>query len=86
MFFSLGILEEIVRKMKSEFNCWYLDGGCLAGDPKTVLGDFAEIIKAAKTHGLELYGSKCELFQIRPSSNDPHNVLSSFNQVKKGVF
>ena len=51
--FSLGI-QEIISKMKSEFNCWYLDDGTLGGDVDTVLKDAKEILKAANTHGLQL--------------------------------
>ena len=85
LFFSLGIQDEIVRKMKSEFNCWYLDDGSLAGDLKTVLGDFTEITKAAETHGLDLNATKCELFLINPISDDCKDALASFNLVKNGV-
>ena len=40
LLFRLGINEDIVKKMDSELNCWYLDNGTLAGDVKTVLKDF----------------------------------------------
>ena len=39
--FSLGI-QDIISKMKSEFNVWYLDDGTLGGDANTVLEDAKE--------------------------------------------
>ena len=85
LLFSLGIQDELVRKMNSEFNCWYLDDGSIAGDIKTVLRDFTEITKAAETHGLDLNATKCELFLIKPTSDDCKNALHAFNLVKDGV-
>ena len=41
--FSTGIQEDIVNKMESEFNCWYLDDGCLGGHPQTVVNDLQKI-------------------------------------------
>ena len=63
--FSLGI-QEIIKNCKSEFNCWYLDDGTLAGDIQTVFTDITNITNAFTSHGLEVKPSKSELFLINP--------------------
>ena len=85
LLFSVGIQEDIVRNIESEFNCWYLDDGTIAGDTQSVLQDFTNIIKAAESHGLEVNAAKCELYLIRPSPDSQINTLKSFNQIKAGV-
>ena len=47
--------------MTSPINVWYLDDGTIGGDLNTVLTDFEMIIEEAKTIGLEVNISKCEL-------------------------
>ena len=62
--FSTGIQEDIVNKMESEFNCWYLDDGCLGGHPQTVINDLQKIKETYNSHGLQLNTAKCELFLV----------------------
>ena len=62
--FSIGIQEDIVNKMESEFNCWFLDDGCLGGNPQTVITDLQKIKESFNSHGLELNTAKCELFLV----------------------
>ena len=61
--FSLGI-QDIVNDMDSPLNCWYLDNGCLGGDPDSVLKDLQKIINGRDSHGLQLNTSKCEMFLV----------------------
>ena len=63
--FSLAIMD-VIKKMKSNLNVWYLDDGTLAGDVDTVLEDYRQILSALKIHGLEVNPTKCELFLIKP--------------------
>ena len=55
--FSVGI-NEIVKSMNTELNCWYLDDGTIAGNINSVLECFKKIINAKHTHGLEINPSK----------------------------
>ena len=65
----------ITKNMKSELNVWYLDDGTLAGNVNTVMEDYCEILKALKSHGLEVNPSKCELFLICPQSRECFQAL-----------
>ena len=66
LLFNLGI-QDIISKMKSEFNVWYLDDGTLGGDANTVLEDAKEILKAVESHGLQVNPKKSKLFLNKPS-------------------
>ena len=48
--FSLGI-QEVIEEMKSPYNNWYLDDGCLGGSYETVLEDFKKIIAQEMSQG-----------------------------------
>ena len=80
--FSLGI-QNIINDCKSEFNCWYLDDGSLAGDVKTVLEDATKITNVLQSHGLEVNPSKSELFLINPESHN--GTCESFNSIMNGI-
>ena len=80
--FSLAVMD-IIRNMKSDLNIWYLDDGTIAGNVKTVLNDYKEILKALSSHGLEVNPFKCELFLIKPQSEDCINALSSFREISE---
>ena len=54
---ALGI-QDLIKDCKSEFNCWYLDDGTLAGDVNTVLQDAQKITLAANFHGLKVNPKK----------------------------
>ena len=62
--FSLGIQDDVVNKMESPFNCWYLDDGCLGGNPETFISDLQKIKDTFNSLGLQLNTSKCELFLV----------------------
>ena len=82
--FSLASMD-ISKNMKSDLNIWYLDDGTIAGDVKTVLSDYQQILKALSTHGLEVNPSKCELFLINPQSDECINALASFRKITDGI-
>ena len=58
--FSLGI-QNLVNDCKSEFNCWYLDDGTIAGNVESVLQDAKMITNRFTTHGLTVNPHKSEL-------------------------
>ena len=82
--FSLAIME-IVNKMKSDLNIWYLDDGTIAGNTQTVLEDYQEILKALESHGLAINPTKCELHLINPQTEECKNALQSFQNITPGV-
>ena len=51
--FSLGI-QEIIKNCKSEFYCWYLDNGTLAGDIQTVFTDITNAFTSHGSHSLKM--------------------------------
>jgi len=51
----------LVRKMKSEFNVWFMDDGTLGGEVNKLLDDFSLIIKESRHLGLCVNLHKCEL-------------------------
>ena len=82
--FSLAIMD-IVNKMKSDLNIWYLDNGTIVGNTQTVLEDYQEILKALESHGLAINPTKCELHLINPQSEECKNALQSFQNITPGV-
>jgi hypothetical protein len=82
--FSLPTMD-IVKKMKSYLNTWYLDDGTIAGNTQTVLNDYREILKALESHGLAVNPSKCELHLIRPQSEECKGALELFRRITPGV-
>ncbi|KAG5894912.1 hypothetical protein JTB14_008873 [Gonioctena quinquepunctata] len=57
-------IEELTKSLSSEFNCWYLDDGSIAGDSNTVLEDLDKVIIPSKQIGLELNFNKSELISL----------------------
>ena len=82
--FSLASMD-ISKSMNSPLNIWYLDDGTIAGPVNTVLRDYHEILKALTTHGLEVNPSKCELFLIKPQSEECINALAAFREITDGI-
>ena len=70
--------QDLIESCSSELKIFYLDDGTLAGDVKTVLSDYQLIQNAATTLGLKINPSKCELYQIRPESDDCKNAYETF--------
>ena len=57
--FCLSI-SELVKKLKSKINVWYLDDGTIVGDIESVVNDFGTVVSEAAKLGLEVNPSKCE--------------------------
>ena len=62
--FSLAI-NDMISRLSSPLNCWYLDDGCLGGPPDLLQKDIDLIMKSQSDLGLSLNISKCEV--ISPS-------------------
>ena len=58
--FSLGI-DEVARRVESEFNVWYLDDAALMDTPERVLKDVGTLMDGLGAIGLEIICAKCEL-------------------------
>ena len=82
---SLGI-QDLVNKMKSDLDVFYLDDGTLGGEVESVIEDLHKIKSAMNSHGLELNPTKCELFIVNSANdqNDMH-VKNLFNDVCNGI-
>ena len=48
---------------------WYLDDGCIGGDPQTVLSHAAIIRNVLSSVGLEINNSKCELLIVNNTTS-----------------
>lgn len=59
--FCLSI-QNLVKKITTEYNCWYLDDGSIGGDADSVLTSLQDVILESKQIGLELNINKCEIF------------------------
>lgn len=82
--FSLATID-VTKSMKSNLNLWYLDDGTIAGNVKTVLQDYNNILKALDSHGLQVNPRKCEIFLIKPQSKECKNALEAFQSLTEGV-
>jgi len=56
--------HEVTSKIKADLNIWYLDDGCIGGDPQTVLTNATMIRDSLFSSGLEINNYKCELLLI----------------------
>ena len=61
--FALAI-DEVTSKIKADLNIWYLDDGCIGGDPQTMLTNATMIRDSLCLISLEINNSKCELLFI----------------------
>jgi len=50
-------IHGVTSKVKSDLNVWYLDDGCIGGDPQTVLSNAAIIRNRLSSVGLEINNS-----------------------------
>lgn len=82
--FSLAI-HQIIQKLKSKFNVWYLDDGTLGGDAATVLSDLRLLILEFRAIGLELNFNKCELF-ILEGTADRDAIISQFSTIAPNII
>jgi len=61
--FTLAI-HEVTSKIKADLNIWYLDDGCIGGDPQTMLTNATMIRESLSSIGLEITNSKSKLLLI----------------------
>ena len=66
--FALAI-HGVTSEVKSDLNAWYLDDGCIGGDPQTVLSHAAIIRNVLSSVGLEINNSKCELLIVNNTTS-----------------
>ena len=50
--------------MRFEFNVWYLDDGCLAGDRNTVLNHLENMVTKLSDLGLRVNSNKCKIILL----------------------
>jgi len=51
----------IVKGIKSEFNCWYMDDGTIGGAVEQLIADFDKIVAEGLKLGLLVNVHKCEI-------------------------
>ena len=74
------LIMDIIDRLSSLLNFWYLDDGNLGDRAGVALADLSKIIEAAANLGLELNSSKCELvFLSCPDDDLKASILSDFN-------
>lgn len=71
--FSITI-QPLVSSHTSPLNLWYLDDGCLGGDPDVFMDDSQTIHGAQDDYGLQLNINKCEAFIIGGNDGDRKKV------------
>ena len=76
--FSLG-LNDIIKKLKSEVNIWYLDDSNMAGSPQIVLEDLRLLMRELQNIGLSINTSKCELICL--NLEDSNSAISDFSNL-----
>ncbi|XP_055340939.1 uncharacterized protein LOC129590009 [Paramacrobiotus metropolitanus] len=77
LLFCLALLR-VIATLSTELNAWYLDDGTLGGAPAAVAENFTRVIEGARTIGLDIYESKCELFVSGGSESERQEVIESF--------
>jgi len=58
------VIHEVTSTIKADLNIWYLDDGCIGGEPQTVLTTASMIRDGLSAIGLEINNSNCELLLI----------------------
>jgi len=79
--FALTI-HGVTSKVKSDLNVWYLNDGCIGGDPQTVLSNAAIIRNGLSSVGLEINNSKCELLIVNHTTSLGRSETIKFFQVE----
>ena len=83
MLFALAIHEVVKDNNGLDLNVWYLDDGCIAGDPEMVLKHASDLTHKFKELGLIINPSKCELYSLDNTSEV--NCKLRFSQVFEGI-
>ena len=79
--FALTI-HGVTSEVKSDLNVWYLDDGCIGGDPQTVLSNAAIIRNGLSSAGLEINNSKCELLIVNNTTSRGRSEIIKAFQVE----
>jgi len=77
--FALAI-HRVTSKIKSDINVWYLDDGCISGDPQTVLSNAAIIRNGLSSVGLEINNSNCELLIVNNTTSQERSQTTKLFQ------
>ena len=75
--FSLGI-DELVRKVDTEFSVWYIDDGTIGDEPEKVLSCVQRLIGDLREVGLEVNQKKCELVILNHSREEKLRTMEMF--------
>ena len=69
----------VVKIIKSEFNCWYMDDGTIGGTVEQLITDFNTIVAESMKLGLVVNVRKCEII------TDDIHVVEKFKVVAPGI-
>jgi len=78
--FALAI-HGVTSKVKSDLNAWYLDDGCIGGDPQTLLNNAAIIRNGLSSVGLEINNSKCELLIVNNTTSQERSQTTKLSRM-----
>jgi len=73
-------IHGVVSEVKSDLNGWYLDDGCIGGDPQTVLRNASIIRNGLSSVGLEINNSKCELLIVNHTTSQERSQTTKLFQ------
>ena len=62
-------LNQVTRRINTEFNSWYLDDGCIGGPLNSIMSTLTELTPALMELGLRVNASKCAI-TLPPSSSN----------------
>lgn len=82
LLFSLAI-HPLISAVHTELNVWYLDDGSLGDTPAKILEALSFIKQNAKSIGLELNTSKCEIYFC--GDNVDAGIVSQFELLAPGI-
>jgi len=74
------IIHGVASEVKSDLNVWYLDDGCIGGDPQTVLSNADITRNGLSSVGLEINNSKCELLIVNNTTSQGRSETIKFFQ------
>ena len=66
--FSMAI-NEVIKNNDLDLNIWYLDDGCIGGEPDQVINHTKHLISKFKEIGLNINTSKCEILKLNNTSD-----------------
>ena len=60
LLFCVTVMQ-LVKRIKSQFNIWYMDDGTIGGEVETLVADFKMLLEEGSKLGLAINASKCEI-------------------------